>query len=62
MNECEVYDTCPQECKNTKGSYECFCADGFLSFGEPRGTECAAQGKSSASIRTGSFVTNVSFY
>lgn len=48
VNECEVYGTCPQECKNTKGSYECFCADGFLSFGEPHGTECAAQGKSSA--------------
>nr|XP_046260892.1 low-density lipoprotein receptor-related protein 2a isoform X2 [Scatophagus argus] len=44
VNECEVYSTCPQECKNTKGSYECFCAEGFLSYGEPHGTECAAQG------------------
>uniref|UniRef100_A0A672J141 EGF-like calcium-binding domain-containing protein n=1 Tax=Salarias fasciatus TaxID=181472 RepID=A0A672J141_SALFA len=44
VNECEVYGTCPQDCKNTKGSYECFCAEGFLSFGEPHGTECAAQG------------------
>lgn len=47
VNECEVYGTCPQECKNTKGSYECFCADGFLSVGEPHGAECAAQGESS---------------
>lgn len=45
MNECEVYSTCPQECKNTKGSYECFCAEGFLPFGELHGTECAAQGE-----------------
>ncbi|CAB1435033.1 unnamed protein product, partial [Pleuronectes platessa] len=44
VNECEVYGTCPQECQNTKGSYECFCAEGFQSFGEPHGTECAAQG------------------
>lgn len=51
INECEVYGTCPQECKNTKGSYECFCAEGFISFGEPHGTECAAQGKSSAQAR-----------
>lgn len=50
MNECEVFGTCPQECKNTKGSYECFCAEGFLSFGEPHGTECAAQGKHLAKI------------
>ncbi|CAB1328475.1 unnamed protein product, partial [Coregonus sp. 'balchen'] len=31
VNECEVYGTCPQECKNSKGSYECFCAQGFRS-------------------------------
>ncbi|CAG5865572.1 unnamed protein product [Menidia menidia] len=44
VDECEVHGICPQDCKNTKGSYECFCAEGFLSFGEPHGTECAAQG------------------
>lgn len=61
VNECEVYGTCPQDCKNTKGSYECFCAEGFLSVGEPHGTECAAQGKLDFDQR-GKFFTNVFFF
>uniref|UniRef100_A0A3Q2Q3X8 Low-density lipoprotein receptor-related protein 2 n=1 Tax=Fundulus heteroclitus TaxID=8078 RepID=A0A3Q2Q3X8_FUNHE len=44
VNECAAFGTCPQDCRNTKGSYECFCAEGFVSIGEPHGTECAAQG------------------
>ncbi|KAI4873047.1 hypothetical protein NFI96_006125 [Prochilodus magdalenae] len=44
VNECEVYGTCPQLCRNTKGSYECFCAEGFHSVGLQQGLECAAQG------------------
>uniref|UniRef100_A0A4W4GUH3 Low-density lipoprotein receptor-related protein 2 n=1 Tax=Electrophorus electricus TaxID=8005 RepID=A0A4W4GUH3_ELEEL len=44
VDECEIYGTCPQLCRNTKGSYECLCADGFRSVGLQRGLECAAEG------------------
>ncbi|XP_014344907.1 low-density lipoprotein receptor-related protein 2a [Latimeria chalumnae] len=44
INECEIYGKCPQECKNSKGSYECFCAEGFTSVGDQHATECAANG------------------
>ncbi|KAG2459291.1 LRP2 protein, partial [Polypterus senegalus] len=44
INECEIYGTCPQDCKNSKGSYECFCSEGFRSVGEQHGIECAATG------------------
>ncbi|XP_048725147.2 low-density lipoprotein receptor-related protein 2 isoform X1 [Caretta caretta] len=44
INECEIFGTCPQDCKNSKGSYECFCADGFRSMGDQEGKQCAANG------------------
>ncbi|XP_048340432.1 low-density lipoprotein receptor-related protein 2 [Sphaerodactylus townsendi] len=44
INECEIFGTCPQICKNSKGSYECFCAEGFRSVGDRQGTQCAATG------------------
>ncbi|XP_074926235.1 low-density lipoprotein receptor-related protein 2 [Chelonoidis abingdonii] len=44
INECEIFGTCPQDCKNSKGSYECFCADGFRSVGDQQGKQCAANG------------------
>uniref|UniRef100_A0AAQ5Z5D7 Low-density lipoprotein receptor-related protein 2 n=1 Tax=Amphiprion ocellaris TaxID=80972 RepID=A0AAQ5Z5D7_AMPOC len=42
INECEVYGTCPQLCKNTKGSYECECAPGYRKVGD--GNMCEADG------------------
>ncbi|XP_051792178.1 low-density lipoprotein receptor-related protein 2 [Erpetoichthys calabaricus] len=42
INECEIYATCSQECKNLKGSYECRCAEGYREVGS--GHECAANG------------------
>uniref|UniRef100_A0A672JCA6 Low density lipoprotein receptor-related protein 2b n=1 Tax=Salarias fasciatus TaxID=181472 RepID=A0A672JCA6_SALFA len=42
INECEVFGTCPQLCKNTKGSYECDCAPGYRKVGD--GTMCEAEG------------------
>eukprot|EP00079_Xenopus_tropicalis_P011186 XP_002936802.2 PREDICTED: low-density lipoprotein receptor-related protein 2 isoform X2 [Xenopus tropicalis] len=44
INECELYRKCPQDCKNSKGSYECFCAEGYRSVGDQQGTQCAAEG------------------
>ncbi|XP_053453877.1 low-density lipoprotein receptor-related protein 2 [Nycticebus coucang] len=46
INECEEFGICSQNCKNTKGSYECVCADGFRSVGEDFGKRCAAEGDS----------------
>ncbi|RXM28137.1 Low-density lipoprotein receptor-related protein 2 [Acipenser ruthenus] len=44
IDECAIYGTCPQDCQNSKGNYECFCAEGFRSVGEQHGIECAAPG------------------
>ncbi|XP_041433100.1 low-density lipoprotein receptor-related protein 2 isoform X2 [Xenopus laevis] len=44
INECEIYKKCPQDCKNSKGSYECFCAEGFRTVGDQQGNQCAAEG------------------
>ncbi|XP_072468339.1 low-density lipoprotein receptor-related protein 2 isoform X2 [Notamacropus eugenii] len=44
INECEQFGVCPQDCKNSKGSYECICADGFRSVGDHEGKQCAANG------------------
>ncbi|KAG8559732.1 hypothetical protein GDO81_017431 [Engystomops pustulosus] len=44
INECAIYGTCPQDCMNSKGSYECFCAEGFRSVGDQNGKQCAADG------------------
>ncbi|XP_069081387.1 low-density lipoprotein receptor-related protein 2 [Pleurodeles waltl] len=44
IDECQIYGSCPQDCKNSKGSYECFCAQGFKSVGDHQGRQCAADG------------------
>lgn len=44
INECEQFGICPQSCRNSKGSYECFCADGFKSMSSHYGERCAANG------------------
>jgi len=43
INECEVWGTCPQICKNTKGSYDCECASGYRKVGD--GSMCEAEGE-----------------
>ncbi|XP_006816128.2 prolow-density lipoprotein receptor-related protein 1-like, partial [Saccoglossus kowalevskii] len=30
IDECQIFGTCSHECHNTKGSFECFCAEGFI--------------------------------
>ncbi|XP_036394518.1 low-density lipoprotein receptor-related protein 2 [Megalops cyprinoides] len=42
INECEIYGSCPQACKNTKGGYECECAPGYRKVGD--GSQCEAKG------------------
>ncbi|XP_051771492.1 low-density lipoprotein receptor-related protein 2 [Ctenopharyngodon idella] len=42
IDECLVYGTCPQACKNTKGSYDCECAQGYRKVGT--GNQCEAEG------------------
>lgn len=49
INECEVYGTCPQACKNTKGSYDCECAPGYRKVGN--GNMCEAEGESTFLVK-----------
>ncbi|OWK00138.1 hypothetical protein Celaphus_00015800 [Cervus elaphus hippelaphus] len=44
VNECMQFGSCPQICHNTKGSYECSCAEGFTSLSDRYGERCAADG------------------
>lgn len=51
IDECEVYGTCPQACKNTKGSYDCECAPGYRKVGD--GNMCEAEGENNLFISLG---------
>lgn len=51
IDECEVYGTCPQVCKNTKGSYDCECAPGYRKVGD--GNMCEAEGENNLFISLG---------
>ncbi|TRY92935.1 hypothetical protein DNTS_033821 [Danionella cerebrum] len=42
VDECLEYGTCPQACKNTKGGYDCECAQGYRKVGT--GDQCEAEG------------------
>ncbi|XP_053722161.1 low-density lipoprotein receptor-related protein 2 [Synchiropus splendidus] len=42
IDECAIYGTCPQNCKNTKGGYDCECAPGYRKVGN--GDMCEAKG------------------
>lgn len=44
IDECEQFGTCPQHCQNSKGSYECYCAEGFRSLSSTYGKRCEADG------------------
>ncbi|XP_032801941.2 low-density lipoprotein receptor-related protein 2 [Petromyzon marinus] len=46
VNECEVFGTCPQDCQNAKGTYECFCVDGYRSAAGSYGKRCIANDNS----------------
>ena len=43
IDECQVYGTCPQVCKNRKGGYDCECAPGYRRVGD--GSMCEAEGE-----------------
>lgn len=46
-----MYGTCPQICKNTKGSYDCECASGYRKVGD--GSMCEADGENNLLLSSG---------
>lgn len=36
FNECNIYGTCDQICKNTHGSYQCSCISGYSRFNDSK--------------------------
>lgn len=58
IDECEVFGTCPQVCKNTKGGYDCECSQGYRKVGN--GNMCEAEGEQDIFIYVS--ISNLSQY
>nr|XP_032807603.1 low-density lipoprotein receptor-related protein 2-like isoform X3 [Petromyzon marinus] len=45
VDECNAFGSCAQLCRNSKGSFECSCTDGYRLVGHGTQARCAAHGE-----------------